>query len=74
MTCISNFQISGQSFVKRNCHNSRTSDNIDMKLEPVTKLDKKNKNKKKIDNDVMPKNNHIIAIFPIYSQFGTICQ
>ena len=34
--CISNFQISGQYFVKRNCHNSRTSDNIDMKLEPVT--------------------------------------
>ena len=46
--CISNFQISGQSFVKRNCCNSRTSDNIDMKLEPVTKLDKKNNNKKKL--------------------------
>ena len=73
--CISNFQISGQYFVKRNCHNSRTSDNIDMKLEPVTKLDKKNKNNnKKIDNDVMSEINHIIAIFPIYSQFGTVCQ
>ena len=28
---------------KENYHNSRTSDNVDMKLEPVTKLDKRNK-------------------------------
>ena len=40
---ISNFRISDQSLINRNCHNSRTSDNIDMKLEPVTKLDKRNK-------------------------------
>ena len=40
---ISNFRISGQSLIKENCHNSRTSDDIDMKLGPVTKLDKKNK-------------------------------
>ena len=39
---ISDFRISGQSLVKRNCHNSRASD-IDMKLGPVTKLDKRNK-------------------------------
>ena len=37
------FQISGQSLIKENCHNSRTSDGIDMKLTPVTKLHKKNK-------------------------------
>ena len=41
--CIFDFRISGQSLVKRNCHNSRTSDNIHIKFEPVTKLDKKNK-------------------------------
>ena len=29
--------------MKRNCHNSRTSDDIDMKLGPVTKPDKRNK-------------------------------
>ena len=40
---ISDFQISGQSLIKVNCHNSRTSDDIDMKLGPVTKLDKRNK-------------------------------
>ena len=29
--------------LKENCHNSRTSDDIDMKLGPVTILDKRNK-------------------------------
>ena len=28
---ISDFQISGQSLIKGNCHNSRASDDIDMK-------------------------------------------
>ena len=39
---ISNFRISGQSFKNENCRNSRTSHDIDMKLGPVTKLDKRN--------------------------------
>ena len=34
---ISDFQIFGQSLIKGNRHNSRTSGDIDMKLEPVTK-------------------------------------
>ena len=43
-----------QSALKENCYSSRTSDDIDMKLGPVTKLDKKNKTlSKKFDNDVM---------------------
>ena len=29
--------------MKENCHNSRTCDDIDMNLGPVTKLDKRNK-------------------------------
>ena len=41
--CISNFRISGQSLIKENCLNSRTSDDIVMKLRLVTKLDKRNK-------------------------------
>ena len=40
---ISDFQISGESRVKVNCHKSRTSDDIDMKLGPVTELDKRDK-------------------------------
>ena len=39
---ISDFQISGQPFTEENCHNSRTSNDIDVKLGPVTKLEKKN--------------------------------
>ena len=37
---ISDFQISGQSHVKGNCHNSRTSDDTDIKLGPINELDK----------------------------------
>ena len=37
---ISDFWISGQVLINENYHNSRTSNDIDMKLEPVTKLDK----------------------------------
>ena len=43
----------GQSLIKENCHNSRISDDINMKLGPVPKLDKKNKTmSKKKDDDV----------------------
>ena len=44
---ISNFRVSGQSLIKENRHVSRTSDDIDMKLAPGTKLDKRNKTSKK---------------------------
>ena len=39
------FIISGflvKSLIKKNCHNSRTSNVIDMKLEPLTRLTKEN--------------------------------
>ena len=37
----------------RNCHNSKTNYKIDMKLGPVTKIDKRNKAMfKKINDDV----------------------
>ena len=70
---ISDFQISGQSLIKENSHNSRTSDDIDMKLGPVTKLHKRSKTTlKKVDDDVMLENCDVIVIFPIYGQFGAI--
>ena len=70
---ISNFEISGQSLIKENCHNSRTSDDIDMKLGPVTKLDKRNKTtSKKFDDDVMSENCDVIVIFRIFGQFGAV--
>ena len=70
---ISDFRTSGQSLIKENYHNSRTSNDIDMKLGPVTELDKRNKKtSKKIDDDVMSANIDVIVIFPIYGQFGAI--
>ena len=70
---ISDIKISGQSFIKEKYHNSRTSDDIDMKLGPVTKLKKRNKIiPKKIDADFMSGNCDIVVIFPFYSQFGAI--
>ena len=39
---ISDAWISDQSLINENCHNSRTSHDIDMKLEPVTKLNNTN--------------------------------
>ena len=67
------FLISGQSLIKENCHNSRTGYDIDMKLESVTKLDKRNKTtSKKFDVNVMSKNCDIIVIFRIFGQFGAV--
>ena len=44
-----------------------------MKLGPVTKLDKKNKTtSKEFYNDVISRNCDVIAIFPLYGQFGAI--
>ena len=70
---ISDFRISGQSLTKINCHNSRTSDDIDMKLEPVTKLNKGNKTKsKKIEGDAVWANCELIVIFSTYDQLGVV--
>ena len=44
-----------------------------MKLEPLPKLDKRNKTtSKKIENDVMSKHCDVIIIFLVYDQFGAI--
>ena len=64
---ISDFRISGQSLIKENCHNSRTSNDIDIVLGPVTKLDKRNKTtSKKYDDDVKSGNCDVIFIFRIF--------
>ena len=70
---ISDFRISGESLRNGDFHNSRTSDDIDMKLGPVTKLDKRNKTtSKKFDDDVMSENCDVIVIFQIFCQFGAV--
>ena len=70
--CSSDFWISGESFVKENCHNSRTSDDIDIKFVTATKLDKGNKTRSKNDDDVMTRNCDVIVMFLISGQFGSI--
>ena len=50
------FLISGQSFIKENCHNSRTIGDIDMKFGPITKFDKRNKTSGKFDDEIMLEN------------------
>ena len=48
------FRISVQSLIKVNYKNSRTSEDIEMKPGPVTKLGKRNKTKsKEFDDDIM---------------------
>ena len=70
---ISDFWISDQFFIKENCHNSRTSNAIDMKLGPVTKIDKRNTaTSKKFDDNGMAENCGVVVIFTIYGQFGAI--
>ena len=71
--CVSDIKISGQCLKKVNCHNSRTCDDIDMKLGPVSKLEKRNKIlSREFDDDVMSVNCEDIVIFSIYSQFGAV--
>ena len=56
-----------KSLVNKNCNNSRNSDDIDVKLGPATKLDKRNTTtSKKFDDDVVSANYDVIVIFPIY--------
>ena len=72
---ISNSWISGQSLMNKHWHNSRTSNNIDMKLGPVTKLDKRNTaTSKKFDDVAMSANCDKIVIFSIYGGFGAILK
>ena len=54
------------TLMKENCHNSRTSNDIDMKLGPVAKLNKINKTtSKKCGDDAMLTKYDVIVIFVI---------
>ena len=70
---ISDFRISSQFLIKENCHNSWTSNDIDMEIGAVTKLDNRNKEtSKQFDYDVMSENCDDIVIFRIFGQFGAV--
>ena len=70
---MSDFWIFGQFFKNENCHNSRTSHDIDMKRGPVTKLDKGNTiNVKKVDDNIMLENCDVIVFLLICRQFAAM--
>ena len=70
---ISDFRISAKFFINENCHNSRTSHDIGIKLGPVTKLDKTNTaTLKKFDNDFISANCDFIIFFPVYGHISAI--
>ena len=54
-----------KSLVRKNCHNSRNSNDIDMKLGPVTKLSKKTRQRQKFDGDVVLADYDFSVIFSI---------
>ena len=67
---ISDFRISSESFMNGSCHNSRTSNDIDMKRVSVSKHDNTNtETSKKLYDDVMSANCDVSLI---YVQFGAI--
>ena len=65
-----------KSIIKENCHNSRTSDDIDMKLGPITKLYKRNKTTSKNFDEIrharkLWRHCHFFNLWPIWSNPGS---
>ena len=69
---ISDFRISGQSLIKENCRNSRTSDDFDMKLEPVAKLHKRKKTTSK--NFTMTSCRKIVTLLSLFQFMDNLEQ
>ena len=64
---IFDFWISVKFLIQKNCYNSRTTNDIDIKLGPVTKPDNLNKTAaKNVDDGFLLENCDVIVIFPIY--------
>ena len=64
MGLFSNCRFLVKSLINKNCHNARTSNDIDIKLGPLTKLENKNAMmSKKIDDDVISAIYDFIIIF-----------
>ena len=62
-----------KSFTNKNCLNSKISNNIDMKLEPLSKLEMENTmTSKEFEYDGMWANYDVIIILPIYHQSEAI--
>ena len=66
---ISDFWITGQSLINENCHNNRTSNDVDIKLVSISKLDNRNTERQKKDNDVTSANWDVIVFFLFMANF-----
>ena len=54
-------------YININFHNSRTSNDIDMKLGLLTEIGNENiATPKKVSGDVITENSDVIVIFPVY--------
>ena len=62
----------GKSLIKENSHNSRTSDDVDVKLGLVTKLDKRNKTTSK--NLTMTSCRKIVTKLPLFQFMADLKQ
>ena len=68
---ISDFLIYHQHLVKENCHNSRTSSEIDTKPGPATKPDKENTaTSKKFSRDIMPASYDVIELLSFFQSIA----
>ena len=76
---ISDFRISGESFINEICHNSRISIDNNIKLGPVTKLDKKNtatlilQKKNWAKKNYVSKTKGILVLKGIFSETAYVC-
>ena len=72
---LSDFRISGQPLINKNCHNSKTSNDIDVKLRPVTKIDRRKTARSKQEQKIYDFMSAIVTsllFFFIYSQFEAL--
>ena len=70
------FLVSGflvKSLINKYCHSSRASNHTDMKLGPLTELDKRNiLTSSKCNNNIMPANYDFLVLYLIYGWFEAI--
>ena len=62
-----------KSPLNKNCHSSATSNDINMKLRPLSQIEKRNTViSKKFDDEVISVKYDVIFIFPMYGAFAAV--
>ena len=64
-----------KSLINKDCYKSRTSNDIDIKLWPTSKIEKKNTmTSKKLENNIISTKYDVVVIFSIYGQYGAMLK